>query len=149
MNDHNSVKLFGSSQSCTAWIFFGFVLIPDADTIWPKYSTSFLHNWHFQGLSLSHVSCRLHNTLSRLVSIASNDSPWTMIASSYIKHICQFRPANMVSMIRSNVAGGLQSPKGMVLNSKRLRCEVNAVFSLSTSSTSTQQAVLMSHLFLE
>ena len=45
---------------------FGSVLIPFADTIWPKYSTSFLNNWHFLGLSLSHASCSLHNTLSRL-----------------------------------------------------------------------------------
>jgi len=85
--------------------------------------------------------CEQSNTSWRWCKSFSKDFDVTStgISSRYTKQQSRARPARTTCMIRCNIAGVLQSPKGMPLNSYNLQCVVEAVLAWEFGSSSTCQ----------
>ena len=132
--DLTSSTLFGLGLSVKAVILAGSVLIPFSSTVCPRKVTDFRNKSHFSGFSNSPASLNLVHTKVSRRTVSSAVGPTTTMSSMYTAHSFQFNPLRTVSIALSKVAGALQSPNGIVLNSYSPSLVEKAVFGLSSSS---------------
>ena len=94
-------------------------------------------------LCFSPGSLRRWNTSLRILKCSAKFLPSTITSSKYTRQLIYCNPVRTMSINRWNVAGALQRPKGITLNSKRPSSIRNATFSWSSEFISTCQQPLI------
>ena len=87
---HSTRKLLNWCLSCldqlfTASNFSGFLVTPEGEMMWPRYSTSFRNSWYFAGFNLSWASRSLWNIIRKVPRYSWNVRQMTITSSKYTR----------------------------------------------------------------
>ena len=107
--------------------------------MWPKKVTFCCRNWYLDGCTFSPACLRCSNTSCRLDMCSSKVLPTIIISSLYTRKLIHCSPASTEFISLWKVAGVLQRPKGITLNSNKPSCVQNTIFSRCPPATSTYQ----------
>jgi len=94
--------------------------IPDDGYDVTKKSNLMLKNWHFLGCNFRLACFNRSNTCCKFCKCSSKDLPIIIMSSRYTRQLVHYNPVSTESIRSWKVAGALQSPKGITLNSRGL-----------------------------
>jgi hypothetical protein len=137
MKPLSCVKSLGMGNSLMTLSFSGSVWIPFRLITCPRNGSSSLKKKYFSGLSFRPAFSNRSNTCSRWHRCLSNVFDPTLISSMYTTTNCHNMSLRTVSISLWKVAGALQRPKGIMVNSYVPKRVIKVDFSLSFGSSST------------